>query len=75
MVSCEDVGLIRGLAQWVKDLVSLQGALQFSDVVWIWHCPGCGMKARSCSSDSIPVLGISTCHGCGHNKKKEKQKR
>ena len=34
----EDVGLIPGLAQWVKDLVLLLDA----DAAWTWCCFGCG---------------------------------
>ena len=33
----------------------------------IWCCCNCGVD-DSCNSDSIPGLGISICHGCGHKK-------
>ena len=39
----EDVGLIPGLDQWVKDLVLLQASVEVSDVACIWHCCGCGV--------------------------------
>ena len=35
----EEVGLISGLAQWVKDLALAQAA----DVAQIWDCCGCGV--------------------------------
>ena len=41
-VSYEDVGLIPGLSQWVKDLVFPQVAAQVADTTWIWCCCGCG---------------------------------
>ena len=37
----EEVGLILGLAQWVKVLALPQAAAQVADVAWIWHCYGC----------------------------------
>ena len=39
----EDVGLIPGLAQWVKDLVLLQAAVPVGDVAQILQCCGCGL--------------------------------
>ena len=55
----EDVGLIPGLTQWVKDLALL----------WLWHRPS------SCSSTSTPSLGTTICHGAAlkSNKKKKKE--
>ena len=38
----EDVGLIPNLAQWVKDPVLLQAAVQVTNVAWIWCGCGCG---------------------------------
>ena len=34
------VGLIPGLAQWVKDLALPQAAAEFADAAWIWCCSG-----------------------------------
>ena len=39
----EDMGLIPGLAQWVKDQVSLWAVVQVTDMVWIPHCCGSGI--------------------------------
>ena len=38
----ENRGSITGLAQWVKNLVLLQAAVQVTDVAQIQHCCGCG---------------------------------
>ena len=38
----EDVGLIPGLTQWVKDLALLQAAVWVADTAWIQYCCGCG---------------------------------
>ena len=35
---CEDVNLIPGLAQQVKDLALLQGATEITDAAKIWCC-------------------------------------
>ena len=32
------------------------------------------VRAGSCSSDSIPSLGTTICHGCGPEKKKKKKR-
>ena len=39
----EDAGVIPGLAHWIKDLALQQAAAQPIDVVWTWHCCGCGI--------------------------------
>ena len=47
-----------------------------------WHCKDAELNAGlrvvwagSCSSDSIPSLGTSTCHRCLKRQKKKKKKR
>ena len=37
----EDVGSIPDFAQWVRDQVLLQAAVQVADTAQIWHCCGC----------------------------------
>ena len=39
----EDVGLIPGPMQWVKDLASLWAVVWVADVAQIPHCCGCGI--------------------------------
>ena len=60
----EDVGSIPGLAQWVK--YSSVGHRCSSDLC----CSDCGVDS-SCSSDSTPSPGTSTCHRYGHEKKQQ----
>ena len=55
----EDMGLIPGLTQWVKDLALLVALEQ----------------ADGCSSDSPPSLGTSICCRCSPKKKKKKKKK
>ena len=63
----EDVGLIPGLTQWVKNL-----ALQ---CMWyrshIWHCYGCG----SCNSNLTPSQETSICIPGSSLKKNKKNKK
>ena len=46
---CEDVGLIPGLAQWVKDSALLWADVWVAGAPWIWCCYGSGI-GPSCSS-------------------------
>ena len=52
----EDVGLVPGLTQWVKD----------PELLWLW------CKAGSCSSNLTPSLGSSICCGRRYGPKKTK---
>ena len=63
-----------GLSWWVKDLVccELHCRLQMR----LGSCIAVAVVyAGSCSSDSIPSLGTSTCCTCGPKKQKKKEKR
>ena len=40
----EDMGLIPGLTQWIKDHALLWAAVWVADVAWIPRCWGCGWK-------------------------------
>ena len=50
---CEDASLIPGLAQWVKDQVLPQAAVQVTHATQIWCCHGCGLGGN-CSSNLTP---------------------
>ena len=69
----EDVGLITGLTQWVKDPSIARDRWQ------MWLRTGVAMavaQARSCSSNATPSLGTSICHRCSPKKQnKNKQKK
>ena len=38
----EDMGLIPGLAQWIKEVMLLWAVVSVIDVAWIWYCCGYG---------------------------------
>ena len=67
----EDIGLILFLSQWVKDPALLYATAQVMDLAWIWCGYGC-VEAGSCSPDSTPSLGTSTCLRCGPKKEKQR---
>ena len=63
----EDVGLITGLIQWVRNwrCQELQCRLQ------MWLAYGIAVAVvwtSSWNSDLTPNLGASMCHECGHKK-------
>ena len=63
----EDVALISGLAQWVKDLVLPKAVGQVAGAAQIWCCSGCGV-GWPLQLDSTPSLRTSICRGCGSKK-------
>ena len=66
----EDVGLIPGLTQWVKDL---QAVAKFKDAAQIRCCCGCDIGWQL-QLQFDPSLGASMCHSCGSKKKSKNQK-
>ena len=70
----EDVGLIPGFARWVSDLHCHQLWCRLQ--MWLGsHVAGAVMEASSCSSDSTPSLGTSSCLGNSPKKKKRERLR
>ena len=64
----EDMDLIPGLAQWVKDpllLLSCGVDCRQGSVAVVQAC--------SCSTNWTPSLGTSICHGCSPKKIKKKK--
>ena len=61
----EDVGLIPGLARWVKVIATSHCCLQ------TWFGSGIAVSVASCSSDLTLSLGTSICHKCGPKRKKK----
>ena len=69
----EGVDSTPGLAQWVKDLALPQAVLWVADAAQIWCYCVCGI-GPSCSFYLIPGPATSTCCGCGHKRRKIKNK-
>ena len=67
----EVVGLIPGLAQWVKDLALLQ--VQVADTAQIWCCCGSDV-GRQLQLQLDPQPGNLHMLGCGPQKEKKKKK-
>ena len=70
----EDVGLITGPTQWVKDPALLGAVMQAADVTWILPCYGCGVGWQLQRQFDLPSLGTSICFECGPKKQKGKKK-
>ena len=68
----EDVGLIPSLCQWVKDSGCCELSCRSQTQLGSWVAVA---VAGSCSSDSIPGLGISICCRCDPKKKRKKKKK
>ena len=66
----EDVDLIPGLPQGVKDLTFPQAAAWVTDAARVWHCCGC-VVGLQLQLQFNPGLGTSICCRCGCKKKKK----
>ena len=67
----EDAGSIRGLTQWVRDLVLLRAVVR-SQMRLGSHVAVAVAVVGNCSSNSTSSLGISICCGCSPKKQKIK---
>ena len=52
---CEDVSLIPGLVQWLKDPGLLQVVSKVADAAWIWCCCCCGCGVGLSSTPIQPL--------------------
>ena len=69
----EVVGLIPGLAPWVKD-PALPGAVVWGETQLGSSVAVAEVQAGSCSSNSTPSLETSTGRGCGPKKTKKRER-
>ena len=68
---CENVGLIPGLSQLVKDLALPWAVMYVTDTTEIWYCHGYGI-GPSCSSHSTCSPETYIYHKSRHKKKKKR---
>ena len=69
----EDMGLISGLTQWVKDLALPQAVAWAENAACIGVAMAVTYAGLSCSSNLIPSLGTSICWRSGWEEKKKKR--
>ena len=71
---CENAGSIRGLIQWVKDMVLPSAAVQVADAAQIPRCCGCGVGPQL-QLWLTPSLETSIFQCDPKKTKKEKEKK